>query len=166
MKKHAHFQDGNVRFVPTPFSPLLANIALHGLETTILGAFPKRNAPNIIREGIQLLYHADTPIKRHVQIQRERSPYDGDWVYWSNRRGNYPGTPRAVAALIKSQNGKCSYCGQYFAPDSLIEVHHKDKNRGNNKKENLALLHRHCHDIIHGAGNKVLKEGWLDEHPF
>lgn len=117
-------------------------------------------------EELKLLYHADTPIKRHVQIQRERSPYDGDWVYWSNRRGNYPGTPRAVAALIKSQNGKCSHCGQYFASDSLIEIHHIDKNRKNNKKENLTLVHRHCHDIIHGAGNKALQEGWLDEHPF
>ncbi|MGI2909490.1 group II intron reverse transcriptase/maturase [Tolypothrix sp. VBCCA 56010] len=117
-------------------------------------------------EGMQLLCHADTPIKRHVQIQRERSPYDGDWVYWSNRRGNYPGTPRAVAALIKSQNGKCSHCGQYFTSDSLTEVHHKDMNRKNNKKENLTLVHRHCHDVIHGVGKKVLEEGWLDEHPF
>lgn len=117
-------------------------------------------------KGVQLLCHADTPIKRHVQIQRERSPYDGDWIYWSNRRGNYPSTPRAVAALIKSQNGKCSHCGQYFALDSLIEVHHKDKNRANNKKENLTLVHRHCHDVIHSAGNEVLEEGWLDEHPF
>ena len=25
-------QDRKVRFVPTPFSPLLANIALHGME--------------------------------------------------------------------------------------------------------------------------------------
>ncbi|GET39656.1 reverse transcriptase homolog [Microseira wollei NIES-4236] len=115
--------------------------------------------------GMQLLRHADPPIKRQVQI-RERSPYDGDWVYWSNRRGNYPGTPKAVAALIKSQNGKCSHCGQYFASDSLIEVHHKDKNRAFNKKENLTLVHRHCHDIIHGAANEVLEERWLDEHPF
>ena len=28
-------QDWEVRFVPTPFSPLLANIALHGLESHI-----------------------------------------------------------------------------------------------------------------------------------
>lgn len=89
-----------------------------------------------------------------------------DWVYWSNRRGNYPGTPKAVAALIKSQNGKCSHCGQYFTSDSLAEIHHKDMNRKNNKKENLTLVHRHCHDVIHGEGNKVLVEGYLDEHPF
>jgi RNA-directed DNA polymerase len=30
-----------VRFVPTPFSPLLANIALHGLEELIMGLAPK-----------------------------------------------------------------------------------------------------------------------------
>ncbi len=28
-------QDWKVRFVPTPFSPLLANIALHGMEESI-----------------------------------------------------------------------------------------------------------------------------------
>ena len=41
MKKHADCQDGKVRFVPTPFSPLLANIALHGMENRIRQAFPK-----------------------------------------------------------------------------------------------------------------------------
>jgi RNA-directed DNA polymerase len=117
-------------------------------------------------EGMKLLNHADTPIKRHVLIQRNRSPYDGDWVYWSKRRGEYPGTPRAIAALIKAQKGECPKCGLYLTPDSLVEVHHKDMNRKNNKKENLTLVHRHCHDAIHGLRDKELEEKWLDEHPF
>ena len=133
----------------------------HKIETRNW-VFATRNDEN----GVKLLTHADTPIKRHVLIQRNGSPFDGDWVYWSKRRGEYPGTPRAISALIKSQNGKCSHCGLYFTPDSLIELHHKDRNRKNNKKENLTIVHRHCHDKIHATKVKVLNEQWLDEHSF
>jgi len=37
-----------------------------------------------------------------------------------------------------------------FLPgDDLIERHHKDGNRKNNKRTNCELLHRHCHDLVH-----------------
>ncbi|NEP15190.1 MAG: restriction endonuclease [Symploca sp. SIO2C1] len=52
-KCHARFGERNeethqpqgwkVRFVPTPFSPLLANIALHGMENRIKQAFPGKD---------------------------------------------------------------------------------------------------------------------------
>ena len=32
---------------------------------------------------------------------------------------------------------------------SLVEIHHLDKNRKNNKRTNLMAIHRHCHDILH-----------------
>jgi len=31
-----------------------------------------------------------------------------------------------------------------------MEVHHRDGNRYTNRYTNLALLHGHCHDEIHG----------------
>ncbi|MBD2070219.1 reverse transcriptase N-terminal domain-containing protein [Leptolyngbya sp. FACHB-671] len=34
--------------------------------------------------------HESTPIRRHVKVQSNRSPYDGDWVYWSQRTGTFP----------------------------------------------------------------------------
>jgi len=34
--------------------------------------------------------HQDTQIKRHIKIKGERSPYDGDLLYWSNRFSNHP----------------------------------------------------------------------------
>jgi ribosomal protein L37AE/L43A len=54
-------------------SPLLANIALHGMETTILGAFPKRNAPNIIRyaDDFVVLHENLTVVKECQQIVAE-----------------------------------------------------------------------------------------------
>lgn len=42
-------------------SPLLANIALHGLELTILSNFPKRNAPNIVRYADDFLILHENP---------------------------------------------------------------------------------------------------------
>jgi hypothetical protein len=43
-----------VRTVPTPLSPLLANIALHGLETHICTRFPARTKRNPAQPGRQL----------------------------------------------------------------------------------------------------------------
>ncbi len=103
-------------------------------------------------KGETLYNHAETPIVRHTKVKGDKSPYDGDWVYWSSRRGKYTGIKNQVAKLLKRQKGKCSHCGLYFEPDALIEVHHIDRNRSNNKTSNLTLMHRHCHDIIHAKG--------------
>lgn len=37
----------------------------------------------------------------------------------------------------------------------ILEVHHRDRNRANNAYSNLALVHGHCHDLIH-AGTQYL----------
>ena len=100
-------------------------------------------------DGIMKL-HTDTPIKRHWKVFKSRSPFDGDWVYWSSRRGTYPGTPRAVSFLIKRQNGVCPRCSHYFGSQDQLEVHHVDQDRSNNKRDNLCLLHKVCHHQTHG----------------
>lgn len=104
-------------------------------------------------DGYFLQKHTTIRITRHVKVQGERSPYDGDWVYWSTRMGRHPEVPKRAAELLKSQNGKCHQCELYFRPEDLMEVHHLDENHNNNRKENLALLHRHCHDQAHGSMN-------------
>ena len=104
--------------------------------------FACHNDPKVFR----LSLYAQTPIQRHVKVQGGRSPYDGDWVYWSRRRGLYPTVTPTVARLLKHQGGQCFDCGLYFGPEDLLEIHHLDKNPKNNKRENLALVHRHCHD--------------------
>jgi RNA-directed DNA polymerase len=48
---------------------------------------------------------ASTPIVRHVKVKGESSPYDGNLVYWSKRRGESPELPPRVATLIKRQKG-------------------------------------------------------------
>jgi len=72
--------------------------------------------------GLELAPHSATPIVRHVKVKGNSTPYNGDWIYWSKRRGEYPETPMKVATLIKKQFGKCTYCGLYFTPTDIVEV--------------------------------------------
>jgi RNA-directed DNA polymerase len=97
-----------------------------------------------------LLCHVDTPIRRHVKVKGDKSPYDGDWVYWVQRLGRDPTKSARMIRLMKRQNGQCSICGLYFTTEDLMEVHHWDGNRQNNRYANLGLLHAHCHDQITG----------------
>jgi RNA-directed DNA polymerase len=100
-------------------------------------------------DGLTLFRHADTEIKRHTLIQPGKSPYDGDWVYWSTRRGTDIEAPTRVAKLLKKQKGKCPHCGQYFTSSDLLEVDHiiPRSKGGKDDYNNLQLLHAHCHDI-------------------
>jgi RNA-directed DNA polymerase len=99
-------------------------------------------------DGLELLNHASTPIVRHIKVKGEASPFNGDWTYWSKRRGEYPETPNRVASLIKKQKGICAHCGLYFTSTDIIEVDHKLPLSlgGKDRIDNLQLLHRHCHD--------------------
>jgi RNA-directed DNA polymerase len=103
------------------------------------------------REGPTLNQHTHVPIVRHVNVQGKASPYDGNWRYWAARRGKYPGVSRRLAALMKQQQGHCEACGRFFTPDDLIELHHLDGHRSHNRYINLAAVHRHGHDQIHGG---------------
>jgi RNA-directed DNA polymerase len=90
----------------------------------------------------RLARHDHTPIQRHVKVQGQRSPYDGDWLYWSRRLGRHPDIPALVAILLKRQQGKCDECGLYFLDGDPLEVDHIVPNwiRGNDALVNLQLL--------------------------
>ncbi len=92
--------------------------------------------------------HSETPIVRHIKVQNNRSPYDGDWIYWSSRMGKHPEVNGRVAALLKRQKGKCPECQLYFREGDILEVDHTIPRSQGGKDEyiNLQLLHRHCHD--------------------
>lgn len=98
--------------------------------------------------GLELKQHSDTPIVRHIQIKAVASPFDGNWTYWSKRRGEYPETPNKVASLIKRQKGICPHCGLYFTSTDIVEVDHIKPTSlgGKDTYDNLQLLHKHCHD--------------------
>ena len=93
--------------------------------------------------------HSEKPIVRHTKVQGSRSPYDGDWVYWSTRMGKYCEIDYLTAKLLKKQKGKCNHCGLTFKHGDLIETDHIiPKSKGGKEKfDNYQLLHRHCHDV-------------------
>lgn len=107
------------------------------------------------KDGLELIRHSNVPIKRHVKVKGKASPFDGNWSYWATRRGTYPGTPCRIATLLKMQKGKCKACELYFTPDTPIDVHHLNGNHHDNKYVNLAAVHCHCHDQIHGGQGEL-----------
>ncbi len=109
-------------------------------------------------DGFVLHNHSKTEIKRHILVRPNASPYDGNWTYWSKRKGEYPETPKRVSKLIKKQKGKCTLCNQSFTPDDIVEIDHitPRSKGGKDESKNLQLLHRHCHDT------KTRYDGSLD----
>jgi RNA-directed DNA polymerase len=87
---------------------------------------------------------------RYVKVTKGKSPYDGNTRYWENR-WKASTSPTRRSLYIK-QNGKCAWCKGSIHFGQVIEVDHivPTKNGGSNTKENLRLIHGHCHDQIHG----------------
>ena len=84
---------------------------------------------------------------KHVMVKGNKSPYDGDISYWSQRKSKlYDGhTSKAVT----KQNHSCKACGLKFIGEERIHLHHLDGNHSNWKKGNLVAIHESCHDYIH-----------------
>ena len=84
----------------------------------------------------------------YVKVKGDKSPYDGDTVYWSKRLGTHPQIPNRKAKLLKQQKGKCLWCGLSFQEWDVLEVDHiiSSALSGKDEYKNLQLLHRHCHD--------------------
>jgi 5-methylcytosine-specific restriction endonuclease McrA len=80
---------------------------------------------------------------KFVSVKGNKSPYDGDFVYWSKRENaNYDGI---TVRLIKKQNHKCTDCKLSFISGDIAELHHIDGNHEDWKPQNLEVLHRECH---------------------
>ena len=108
-------------------------------------------AVNIESEDpIILLKHRNIKIKQKdfVKVKGNKSPFDGDLVYWASRMGKQPDCPTIIATLLKRQKGICPYCGLHFRNGDIWEKDHiiPRSAGGNNEYKNLQLLHLHCHD--------------------
>jgi RNA-directed DNA polymerase len=100
------------------------------------------------KNGMALAKHIDTKTKNHEKVKGQKSPYDGDYIYWATRRGKHPQISNRLASLLKRQQGKCGHCHLYFQEGDLIEIDHRQPTHQGGKDEynNLQALHRHCHD--------------------
>lgn len=55
---------------------------------------------------------------------------------------------------------KCSCCG--YNKEKVLQIHHIDGDRSNNKKENLIILCRNCHGEIHTGYVKLINRKLID----
>lgn len=84
---------------------------------------------------------------KHINVKGNKSPYDGDLSYWSERHSKlYDGQ---TSKALNRQNHSCTSCGLKFVGDEGIHLHHSDGNHNNWKRNNLVAIHESCHDYIH-----------------
>ncbi|WP_392408295.1 reverse transcriptase domain-containing protein [Chlorogloeopsis fritschii PCC 9212] len=84
---------------------------------------------------------------RHIKVKGNKSPFDGDLVYWSERNSKlYDGI---TSRLLNKQNHTCGYCGHKLTSEEKVHLHHFDGNHSNWKDSNLTVVHESCHDYIH-----------------
>ena len=115
-------------------------------------------------EVLHLMNHSEVSTTRHVKVRGNRSPYDGDWVYWSTRQGRHPSVSARLARLLKEQRGRCRHCGLFFQHDDRIEVDHINGTHRDSRFANLQALHGHCHDVKTREHGDYLPPGLRDKH--
>jgi group II intron reverse transcriptase/maturase len=84
---------------------------------------------------------------KHISVKENKSPYDEDMVYWSERNSKlYTDT---TSKSLKRQNHSCNSCGLKFIGDEKVHLHHVDGNHNNWKTKNLVAIHHSCHQYSH-----------------
>jgi 5-methylcytosine-specific restriction endonuclease McrA len=84
---------------------------------------------------------------KFVNVKGNKSPYDGNIAYWSERECKlYDGE---TSKALKRQNHTCVKCGHKFMPGERVHLHHVNGNHANWKRANLEALHESCHDYQH-----------------
>jgi RNA-directed DNA polymerase len=89
---------------------------------------------------------------KFVNVKGNKSPFDGDIVYWSERNSKL--YDNITAKVLKKQHHSCSNCGLKFTMDEKVHLHHSDGNHNNWKPNNLVAIHESCHDYIHMSKSK------------
>ena len=84
---------------------------------------------------------------KHVNVKEDKTPFDGDLIYWSKRNSKLYDNQTSKA--LKRQNHTCGYCGLKTLSDEKIHLHHVDENHSNWKTKNLLAVHESCHNYIH-----------------
>lgn len=91
---------------------------------------------------------ADIPIKRHILVKGNRSPYDGDAFYWSSRLGRHPLIPKSLASLIRKQKGYCPECGHFFMPGDCVTVIRPKTGQAESQRRTAMIVHQRCQDSL------------------
>lgn len=111
---------------------------------------------NQILEKVRGIFNGHSyKVNGFVNVSFQKSPFDGDWVYWSRRQDlRYDTLHYKVANRQKYRCGRCKF---YFQSQDRIEIHHIDGNPRNNQYKNLLAVHRFCRQMEQNHG--VKKQG-------
>ncbi len=84
---------------------------------------------------------------KFVKIISNKSPYDGDYLYWSLRLAKYGGLSNSMTKLLKQQDYKCNICKANILLGERLEIDHIQPKSagGKDNYENLQVVHRICH---------------------
>lgn len=106
-----------------------------------------RNLEEAIRLSEEAFPKVGYGLNQHTPVKGDKSPFDGDEVYWSKRKSKlYNGI---TSTLLSKQEFTCAFCGHKFVDDEKVHLHHKDGNHNNWKNDNLVAIHQTCHQLYH-----------------
>ena len=110
--------------------------------------FPPQGAGNYTQIIIKKAFPSVPYSKnKHINVKGNKSPYDGDLVYWSERNSKL--YDDITSKVLKRQNHSCDSCGLKFIGEEKVHLHHTDGNHGNWKIKNLVAVHQSCHQYSH-----------------
>lgn len=98
----------------------------------------------LIKEAFPSISYSEN---KFVNVKGDKSPFDGDLVYWSSRNSKmYDG---ATSKALQKQNHTCGHCGLKMLSDERVHLHHVDGKHNNWNPKNLIAIHESCHDYTH-----------------
>jgi group II intron reverse transcriptase/maturase len=104
----------------------------------------RHSVKKLIEKAFPTVPHSEN---KHINVKGNKSPYDGDISYWSERKSKlYDGN---TSKAIKKQSRKCIACGLTFIGEEKVHLHHVDENHDNWNMKNLVAIHETCHDYVH-----------------
>ena len=104
----------------------------------------RHSVKKLIEKAFPTVPHSEN---KHINVKGNKSPYDGDISYWSERKSKlYDGN---TSKAIKKQSRKCIACGLTFIGEEKVHLHHVDENHDNWNMKNLVAIHESCHDYVH-----------------
>lgn len=104
----------------------------------------RESTNNLIDKSFPAIPYSEN---KHVSVKGNKSPYDADLIYWSERNSElYDGK---TSKALKRQNHACGHCGLKCTSEERVHLHHADGNHNNWKTKNLLAVHESCHDYIH-----------------
>jgi RNA-directed DNA polymerase len=92
--------------------------------------------------------------QRSMKVKSNAHPCDPPWEPYFQDRDRHVALQKSSAfraTLLRQQTGRCPLCRQLIECEEPLALHHRDGIHQHHQRENLVLLHPHCHRQVHYA---------------